>query len=257
MDTVQGLRVKAQQAGNLSSDAQVDIMQGDDAIEIEPANPEVVYVPYYDPTVVYGSWWWPAYPPVFWAPWPDYGWYSGFGWGAGFTVGVDFFFGGWDWRHHHVYVHDRRHRFPPTRGNGDGRGPHEWQHDPEHRHGVPYRTATMNRQFGRAGAPVNAREDFRGHQAPTYGRSSGSTRGLAPPARQNSAPPGTRATNLPDMGARQSLYGPSRGFAEPRPHAFEGIGRGGEVRGFSARGHDSVRSAPARSEPQHSGPPHR
>src|SRR5664279_2609557 len=46
MDTVQRLRQKAQQAGNLSSNAQVDITQGDDAIEIEPANPEVVYVPY-------------------------------------------------------------------------------------------------------------------------------------------------------------------------------------------------------------------
>lgn len=257
MDTVQELRTKAQQAGNLSSNAQVDVTEGDDAIDIEPANPEVVYVPYYDPAVVYGSWWWPAYPPVFWAPWPGYGWYSGFGWGAGFTVGVDFFFGRWDWRHHRVFVHDGRHWFRPGRGDGGGRGPHAWQHDPEHRHGVPYRNGSLNRQFGRAGAPVDARRDFRGHEALAPGRSSGPTRGLAAPARQNSVPPRIRSTNLPDMGARQSLHGQGRVFAEPRPQAFEGIGRGGEVRGFSARGHDSVRNAPARSEPQHSGPPHR
>jgi hypothetical protein len=256
MDTVQGLRTKAQQAGNLSSNAQVDVTDSDDAIEIEPANPEVVYVPYYDPAVVYGSWWWPAYPPVFWAPWPDYGWYSGFGWGAGFTVGVDFFFGGWDWRHHRVFVHDGRHRFPPGRGDGGGRGPHTWQHDPDHRHGVPYRNGSLNRQFGRAGAPADARRDFRGHQALAPGRALGPDRGLAAPARQNSVPPRIRATNLPDMGARQSPHGPGRGFAEPRPQAFEGIGRGGEVRGFSARGQESVRSAPARSESQHSAPSH-
>src|SRR6185312_11003867 len=76
MDTVQELRTKAQQAGNLSSNAQINVTDGDGGIDIEPANPEVVYVPYYDPAVVYGNWWWPAYPPVFWSPWPDYGWYS-------------------------------------------------------------------------------------------------------------------------------------------------------------------------------------
>ena len=256
MDTVQELRRKAQQAGNLSSNAQVDVRDDDDAIDIEPANPEVVYVPYYDPAVVYGSWWWPAYPPVFWAPWPDYGWYSGFGWGPGFVVGAGFFFGGWDWRHHQVFVHGG-HGYPRGRSYGDVRGPHAWQHNPEHRHGVPYRNGSLNRQFGRAGAPADARRDFRGHQTLAPGRSIGPDRGLAAPGRQISMPPRTRATNLPDVGPRQSMHGPGRGFAEPRPQAFEGIGRGGEVRGFSARGQESVRSAPARAEPQHSGPPHR
>jgi hypothetical protein len=121
---------------------------------------------------------------------------------------------------------------------------------------VPYRNGSLNREFGRAGAPVDARRDFRGHQALAPGRTFGTDRGLAAPARQNSVPPRIRSTNLPDMGARQSPHGPGRVFAEPRPQAFEGIGSGGDVRGFSARGHESVRSAPARSEPQHSGPSH-
>src|SRR6266508_4221738 len=73
---------------------------------IEPASPEIVYVPYYDPRVAYGSWWWPAYPPVYWAPWPGYYVYPGFAfaWGVGITVGARFFFSACDWRQRHVTV---------------------------------------------------------------------------------------------------------------------------------------------------------
>jgi len=58
-------------AGNLkSSDEQKVVIKGD-TVEIAPANPEVVYVPRYDPAVVYGSWWWPSYPPYAYYPvWP-------------------------------------------------------------------------------------------------------------------------------------------------------------------------------------------
>ena len=63
MDTVQNLRRKAQAAGTLRSNAQQQVGTADDDITIEPANPQVVYVPTYDPTLVYGSWWWPGYPP--------------------------------------------------------------------------------------------------------------------------------------------------------------------------------------------------
>src|SRR6266516_4200757 len=64
METVQSLRQKAYEAGNLRSTEQAYVVQQGDAYAIEPASPEVVYVPYYDPRVAYGSWWWPAYPPV-------------------------------------------------------------------------------------------------------------------------------------------------------------------------------------------------
>lgn len=68
---VQKLRSKAYAAGNLkSSDEQTVVVKGD-TVEIAPANPEVVYVPRYDPAVVYGSWWWPSYPPYAYYPvWP-------------------------------------------------------------------------------------------------------------------------------------------------------------------------------------------
>jgi len=73
MDTVQALRRRAQANGYLRSNAQQQVYDDGGAIAVAPASPQVVYVPYYDPYVVYGGWWWPAYRPVFWRPWPVYG----------------------------------------------------------------------------------------------------------------------------------------------------------------------------------------
>lgn len=73
MDTVQSLRRRAQASGNLYSDNQQRVYEDDGAIVVAPAAPNVVYVRYYDPYVVYGPWWWPAYRPVMWRPWPVYG----------------------------------------------------------------------------------------------------------------------------------------------------------------------------------------
>src|SRR5688572_26968350 len=69
MDTVQGLRKRAQSNGQLQSNDQQRVYEEERAIVVEPRRPEVVYVAYYDPYVVYGSWWWPGYYPVVWRPW--------------------------------------------------------------------------------------------------------------------------------------------------------------------------------------------
>ena len=69
MDTVQALRRRAQASGALQSNPQYSVQQEGSSIAVYPAHPDVVYVPYYDPYVVYGPWWWPAYRPVFWQPW--------------------------------------------------------------------------------------------------------------------------------------------------------------------------------------------
>jgi len=72
MDSVQYLRQKAYVAGNLGSTEQLRVDRQGQAIVIELANPELIYVPYFNPTVVYGTWWWPAYQPIHWASWPGY-----------------------------------------------------------------------------------------------------------------------------------------------------------------------------------------
>ena len=96
MDAVQVMRARAQNVGNLKSNEQVKVESQGQTIVIEPANPQVVYVPAYDPWLVYGApvVMWPGwYPyPVLYPPGP------GISFGLGFAVG---FFGGFGWGWHH------------------------------------------------------------------------------------------------------------------------------------------------------------
>jgi uncharacterized membrane protein YgcG len=112
MDAVQVMREKAEAAGNLKSTPQQTVTTQGSTVVIEPAEPDVVYVPAYDPWVVYGG------PIVAWPGWYPYPgiWYDGpfLSFGVGFGIG---FFGGYGWGWHHwgfdwhnhyaVYNHDR------------------------------------------------------------------------------------------------------------------------------------------------------
>jgi hypothetical protein len=69
MNTVQALRRRAYDSGTLRSDNYQSVQATDQGITVAPAMPYIYYVPYYDPLVVYGGWWWPAYRPVYWRPW--------------------------------------------------------------------------------------------------------------------------------------------------------------------------------------------
>ena len=96
MDAVQAMRQKAKAAGNLNSTSQEKVTEKGKTIVIEPADPEIVYVPEYDPWLVYGA-------PI--GVWPGWYWYPGLyltgpgiGWGFGFGIG---FYGGFGWGWHH------------------------------------------------------------------------------------------------------------------------------------------------------------
>jgi hypothetical protein len=137
MDAVQVMRQKAEESGNLKTTPQQTVTTQGSTVIIQPADPEVVYVPAYDPWVVYGG------PIVAWPGWYPYPgiWYGGpyLSFGVGFGVG--FFggygwgwhhWGGFDWHHHYaVYNHERYFSHSRTfynrntfyRGGGDhGRG---------------------------------------------------------------------------------------------------------------------------------------
>ena len=76
-------------------------------IQIVPANPQVVYVPTYNPTVVYGAWPYPAYPPVYVPPPPGYAIATGFAAGLAFGAGVaitNSLWGGVNWNNHDVNI---------------------------------------------------------------------------------------------------------------------------------------------------------
>ena len=154
MDAVQVMRARANSAGNLKSNDQVKVVTESQTIIVEPADPEVVYVPAYDPWIVYGA------PVVVWPGWYPYpGLYSagpGVSFGAGFAVGLfaGFAWGshGWgcDWGHrtvvfnHNTFIsnsktfyggHQGFHDFGAARGyegfhnSGAGRG-YEASHSP-------------------------------------------------------------------------------------------------------------------------------
>ncbi len=172
MEAVQRLRAQAQAAGNLQTTEQQKVIVEEKIIKIEPANPQVVYVPTYNPTVVYGAWPYPAYPPYPWYA-PGYVFGSMFAFGAGVALGAawGYAWGGCNWRGGNVDVNvNRNTNFNSTinRNNfsqrvGQG-GQGQWQHDPSHRKGVGYRDNNTAQKFNRGSdaQAAKAREDFRG-----------------------------------------------------------------------------------------------
>src|SRR6185437_12893770 len=115
MDSVQRLRQQASANGALQSTPQQQIVQDSGTIEIMPADPSTVYVPSYDPRVVYGAWPYPDYPPLYFAPPPVYAVrpiYPGFAFfTAGVVVGGAAWWGWhhWDWRDHRITINAARY----------------------------------------------------------------------------------------------------------------------------------------------------
>jgi len=139
MDTVQQLREKAYAAGNLSNESQIRVERREKVIVIEPAQPELVYVPIYDTRVVYGNWWWQQYPPIHW-PAPRYQ-RSGFYWGAAVQVSPGFYFSTFYWPRREVVVinhYDSSPRYYRSYDIIEHRERRHWRHEPEHRRGVVY-----------------------------------------------------------------------------------------------------------------------
>ena len=175
-DSIQRLRAKAEDAGNLKSGQQQTVTtQGsgaDRTIVIEPTNPDVVYVPSYNPTWAYGGWSDPAYPPVYYPPPAGYGYgtalASGLLWGLAFAGTSAALYGGWNWARGAGYVNINSNRavnvdrnFDRNRYNNSNR----WQHDAGHRRGVAYRDAATRQQFGQNRPGADQRQQFRGQVA--------------------------------------------------------------------------------------------
>ena len=179
MDAIQRMRRKAQDAGKLASTQQQSVVQTTDAgqpvIEIVPANPDVIYVPVYDPAWIWGPPLWYPYPRWYWPPRPAFGAGVFFGFGPGITIGA-FFGGGWGgwggwgwhpgWGSRTVIVNNTfitRNNFNATRIT-NVHGTTVWNHDSFHRQGVPYANRELSQRYQ---APV--RENLRtpeSHNAP-------------------------------------------------------------------------------------------
>ena len=210
MDAVQVMRQRAEEAGNLKSTPQQNVTTQDSTIEIEPANPEVVYVPAYDPWLVYGG------PIVAWPGWYPYPgiWYEGpyLSFGVGFGIG---YFGGYGWGWHHwgsdwhnrtvIYNHERYY----SRSN------------------TFYNRNAFNRGGGARGEAFNRGGE--GARGGAFNRPGATPRPFGGDARA----------------ARG--YAEPRGQSGVRSGAFSGYNHGGEERSYSSRGSSSFGGGGARS----------
>ncbi len=148
MQSIQRLRLQAQNLGNLATNSQQQIFLEDSAVRIIPANPDVIYVPVYQPSVVY------------YQPAPVYSSYVSFGFGlpCGAWLDLDcdwnnhwFYRPGWTWNHwHDNFIIDRdrfirpRHDFEPHRGD---RNPTVWRRDNDRPLTFPGHRLTRPSQF--------------------------------------------------------------------------------------------------------------
>jgi hypothetical protein len=226
MSAVQQMRARAQSNGSLHSTPQQTVRTedqgGQQAIAIEPASPQVIYVPYYDPAYIWGPPAYGYYPPLYYPRW-------GFGFGAGFDLGFCFdSWGGWgfwgwepNWFGHSVFVNN--YFFPRygfhSRFHGDFRGRTIWAHDPGHRLGIPYRNRWLSDRFERAS--INSRNSFR----------PGPTRNFASAPNRNPSS-GRFSGRNPEQGNRSTAM--SRSSANPqRYQAYQGY-RGNQTQRYQA-----------------------
>jgi uncharacterized protein DUF3300/endosialidase-like protein len=222
MDAVQRLRARAQANDKLQStkEQKVSVTQqeGKQVIVIEPAVPDTVYVPYYDPAVVYGAWPYAAYPPYYFPP--PYGYVggallaTGIAFGAGYALGRwasggNYWGGGLNWGNRNINVNR-----PININTGNINVGNSWQHNPQHRQGVKYSNANVQQKFGgtnniRAGS--QDRMDFRGRSGeqvlkPGGGNLGGANLGGNGPGNRPATADRTPA-NRPDGGKRTSQGG--------------------------------------------------
>lgn len=175
--SIQYLRDEAYASGNLRSNDYVRVVRETEYIYIEPRRTRVVYVPYYDPRVVYTSWRWHHHRPYYWSRPSGFNVSIGFHWGSGYHIRPDFYFSSFHWQrrhvvsvhHHHVHLHDWKKphkRFHSGRDVARHDGARHWKHNPTHRRGVSYhakvdrsrfvqaRTSSLQQRGGRDSGPV-------------------------------------------------------------------------------------------------------
>src|SRR5499433_4026216 len=266
MDAVQRLRAKAEASGNLKTTEQQKVIVEEKFIKIEPTSPQTVYVPTYNPTVVYGAWPYPAYPPYAYYP-PGY--VAGtalLSFGVGMAVGGALW-GNCNWGHGDVDVNvnnynnytknvntgdignKRAEQYQGNRGQGGrGQGQGQWQHNPEHRKGAQYRDASTQQRFNKAGAGnVQSREAFRGRAAEgrqEMGR-GGMQQGTLGGNRASQGAVGAGRGQPSQLGGGGGQFG--GGQAARGPGAFDGVGQGRATTMDSARGRSSRESFGASS----------
>jgi hypothetical protein len=136
-------------------------------IVIQPAQPETVHVPAYNPNVVYGTWPYASYPPTYYPPPPSWNVGNALLTGMAFAGGVALVGSLWGWASPgwgRGDVDINVNRYNNINVNRNQINSNVWRHDATHRHGVAYRNDQVRNTYRPAGgAPrADARDEFRG-----------------------------------------------------------------------------------------------
>jgi hypothetical protein len=282
MAAVQRMRMRAMQNGKLRSTPQQNVntqtQDGQSAVVIQPADPQVVYVPVYNPVYVWGPPAWGYYPPL---------WYPGIGFGFGFGPGIYLggFFPGWGfgwpgwglgwgwgfgWFGGGLFVNAGffgHYGFAPGIYGARFAGQMAWQHDPMHRAGVAYANRGVAARYNNArfaagrsaaGMSANARAAGAGGWR-SVGSGTSAARGSAPSSRAGAgysssganrgySNPGTTSRGYSNPGAT------SRGYSNPGASSSRGYSNpGASSRGYSSPGASSSSGSRGYSAPRSSG----
>ena len=168
-NAIQRLRARADGAGNLKTTSQVRIRRipppppAPEAIvaappppeyyAIEPVEPDVMFVPVYDPWVVYGVWPWPVYRPFYWYP-PGYVAVGVIGFGAPIVVGAAIW-ANYNWYSRRVDINVVNYNKFNHANLSVAAANQAWKHDPSHRGNIPYSNPKLQQEFRRANANAN------------------------------------------------------------------------------------------------------
>ena len=233
MDAVQRMRTKAKNNGNLKSGEQqkveTQVIESKQIIVIEQSNPQVVYVPSYNPVVVYGAPIYP-YPPIYYPPPGYYAAGMAISFGIGIAIGAAWHGGwgygcGWGRSYNNVTI-NRNNNFVNNSKNFQGgnrnqiNGGNNWQHNPQHRGGAPYSDRSTANKYGgsaRGDSMQNRQASARQNQARAQGGAAhrvGASAGTGDrganrnPSASNRSTPSASTTN---RGANQNANANNRG----------------------------------------------
>jgi hypothetical protein len=233
MKTVQGLRTKAQSAGNLKTTPEQTVTSAVEnnttVIKIEQPNPQVVSVPVYNPATVYGPWWYSAPPPYYYYP-PGYAYGSGLAFATGVFVGAAIW-GNIGWGNNNVNINvNKYNNFNKTNiSNGN------WNHNAQNRQGVGYRDNATANKYGKGGdsrAASQSRDQFRGRAEQGRSQMQSMDRGQLQAADRSAGQQRSGGGDRASSGSRD--FG--GGGGGNRPSAGTSSRGGGGSGGFSGAG---------------------
>jgi hypothetical protein len=261
MNAVQRMRSRASENGRLTSTPQQTVTENQSAIEIQPTNPQVIYVPSYNPQYVWG-------PPAGGA-YPSLGYGYGFGFNPGVLIGALFSglmsFGGWgwglNWLAHALFLNNLFFGHFGFGGFGGGLGARSaWVHNPAHRMGVAYSNRMVASRFS-SGRSAGARSFNSAPHAPTGGwqragqsraystaapRSYGSLNRGVDGSRYNSPGQSYRASSSNYRSPASSYRAPASHYSAPKMNSHNSAPRSSHMKAphmSSPRGHSSGHSS--------------